>query len=124
MCARPVTSFAFCQCQFGGAPSVLNATSSPKVLIENKPAATIMDMGPSNIISFVTCTSPANPSVAAAGGAPMPCKPVPAPWTPGQPKVLINNKPALTDSSRAPCAMAAGAPVISIMNPATTHTQC
>jgi hypothetical protein len=54
--------------------------------------------------------SPANPTVAAATTAamgvltPMPCIPnTPAPWTPGAPTVLINNMPALDDTSMCTC---------------------
>ncbi len=127
MCAQAVSSLAFCMCQFGGAPMVLNATSSPTVLIENKPAANIMDKNPGvNIPPFVICNSPSNPAAVAAKavGATAPCTPaLVAPWMPGQPKVLIKGKPALTNNCKLMCALGGPAPVISIMNSATTHTQ-
>ena len=123
MSAMAVASTAMCQCTMGKIPVPLNAISSPKVLIENKPAATIMDKNPmANIPPFGLCSSPANPAVAAASGTPMPCVPViAAPWMPGQPKVLINNKPALTNTCKCICNWGG---VISITNPGTTHTQC
>lgn len=123
MCAMAVAGTAMCQCTMGKVPVPLNATSSPTVLIEGKPAATIMDKNPmANISPFGMCSSPANPAVAAAGGTPMPCTPViAAPWMPGQPKVLIKGKPALTNSCKCICNFGG---VVSITNPGTTHTQC
>lgn len=123
MSAMAVAMSAQCTCSFGKTPVPLVATSSPTVLIENKPAATIMDKNPIvNIATFGMCSSPANPTVVAAGGAPMPCVPViAAPWAPGQPKVLIKGKPALTNSCKCFCNWGG---VISITNPGTTHTQC
>jgi hypothetical protein len=74
-------------------------------------AANIMDNIPCmNIMPFAMCSSPANPTVAAATAAalgvltPMPCVPVTAaPWTPGSPTVLIGGMPALNDSSKLMC---------------------
>ena len=127
MCAQAVTSLAICQCNFGAVPVPLNATSSPNVLIENKPAATIMDFVPiSNIPSFGTCNSPSNPAAVAAKavGALAPCTPaIAAPWVPGQPKVSIGGKPALTKDCNLICALGGPSPVIKIVNPSTTHTQ-
>ena len=102
---------AVCQCTFGMAPSTLMVTPENKVLTSNMPAATIMDNVPmKNIMPFGMCTSPSNPTVAAATAAalgvltPMPCVPVTtAPWAPGSPTVLIANKPALNDSSKLMC---------------------
>lgn len=130
MCAMATTSTAMCMCSFGAAPVPLNATSSPTVLIEGKPAATIMDFAPMSCIPpFGICNSPANPAAVAAKavGATAPCTPaIVAPWMPGQPKVLIKGKPALTGNSRLVCALGGPAPVISIlpMQSGTTHTQC
>lgn len=123
MSAMVVATTAQCTCSMGKTPAPLVGTSSPTVMIENKPAATIMDKNPMvNIPTFGMCSSPFNPAVAAAGGAPVPCVPaIAAPWAPGQPKVLINNKPALTNSCECICTLGG---VISITNPGTTHTQC
>ena len=118
-----VATTAMCTCTMGKTPVSLIATSSPTVLMENKPAATIMDKNPmANILPFGLCSSPANPTVAAAGGVPMPCVPViPAPWIPPSPKVLIKGKPALVNNCKCFCNWGG---VISITNPGTTHTQC
>lgn len=98
-------------CSFGVAPSVFNAT--PKnVLTSFMPAGNIMDNVPiMNIPPFGVCTSLANPAVASATAAalgvltPMPCMPVPAgPWAPGSPTVLVQQMPALNESSQLMCA--------------------
>lgn len=75
------------------------------------PAANIMDHIPMvNIMPFGVCSSPANPTVAAATAAklgvmtPMPCIPAtPAPWVPGAPTVLLANMPALNNTSKLMC---------------------
>ena len=99
------------KCSMGTAPATLNILPVNRVLINNMPAGNIMDNKPVvNILPFAMCTSLANPAVAAAtsaaGGAltPMPCIPnTPAPWFPGEPKLLIGNLPALTDSCKLMC---------------------
>ena len=86
------------------------------------PAATIQDFKPNvNIMPFGMCQSLANPQVASATSAamgvltPQPCVPMTtAPWTPGASKTMINNQPALTDSSTCTCNWAG---TISITNP-------
>lgn len=114
------------QCAFGAVPSVLSVI--PKglpAMAGGPPAATIMDHAPlANILPFGVCISLANPAVAAATAAamgvlvPMPCVPVtPAPWTPGSPTVLINNLPALNNTSTCLCLWGG---VISVMNPGQT----
>lgn len=98
------------QCSFGAAPSSLVVLPANRVLTTT-PAATIMDNAPLvNIMPFGMCSSPANPTVAAATAAalgvltPMPCVPVtPAPWVVGAPTVLIGNMPALNNSSKLMC---------------------
>ncbi|WP_429310740.1 DUF4280 domain-containing protein [Paenibacillus mucilaginosus] len=75
------------------------------------PAANIMDHVPMvNILPFGMCSSPANPSVAAATAAalgvltPMPCMPATAaPWAPGSPQVLLGGMPALNTGSKLLC---------------------
>jgi len=123
-----VCAGAQCQCSFGMAPSALVVLSESMVMGENKPAATIMDNKPMvNVMPFGNCTSPSNPTVAAATAAamgvltPMPCVPVTtAPWVPGSPTVLIKNKPALNNTSKLMCNWGG---VIQITNPGTTKTQ-
>jgi hypothetical protein len=122
-----VSSTAMLLCTFGAAPSTLNALPTPRVMIEGKPAATIMTMAPAvNIPPFGMCMSLANPTVAAATSAalgvltPMPCIPVTVgPWTPGAPTTLIGGMPALTSPSQCHCAWGG---VISITFPATVKT--
>ncbi|GEL95064.1 DUF4280 domain-containing protein [Cellulomonas composti] len=114
-------------CTFGLAPSTLNVLPVSGVLVEGKPAATIMDQVPVlNIPPFGMCQSLANPTVAAATAAalgvltPMPCIPVTtAPWVPGSPQTLIGGKPALTAGSQCMCAWGG---VVQIVNPGSVRT--
>ena len=115
---------AMMQCSFGAAPSSLVVLPANQVLTAT-PDANIMDNKPLvNIMPFGTCSSMANPVVAAATAAalgaltPMPCIPViPAPWAPGSPTVLIANMPALNSDSKLMCAYGG---VIQITNPGQT----
>lgn len=111
--AQQVVMGAALQCSFGAAPSSLIVIpKGPPMLTGGPPAATIMDYAPiANIPPFGVCSSLANPMVASATAAalgvltPMPCIPVvPAPWTPGSPTVMINNFPALNNTSKCFCA--------------------
>lgn len=109
---QPVIATASLTCSFGAAPSsLLVIPKGPPVNIENKPAATIMDFAPmANIPPFGMCSTPSNPTVAAATAAalgvltPMPCIPVTTPWKPGSPTMQINNFPALNSTSTCNCA--------------------
>lgn len=109
------------KCSFGVAPSGLIVLPQNRVTTNNMPAATIMDHTPMvNILPFGMCTSLANPTVAAATTAalgvlkPMPCIPViPAPWTPGNPTVLIANFPVINNKSQCSCAFGG---TISVIN--------
>jgi hypothetical protein len=103
---------AMMTCSFGAAPSsLLVIPQGPTVMGGGPMAATIMDFKPvANIPPFAMCNTPSNPTVAAATAAalgvptPAPCVPVTtAPWVPGCPTVLINNFPALNDSSKCMC---------------------
>ena len=102
---------AMLQCSFGAAPSSLMVLPVNGIVTSNMPAANIMDHKPLvNILPFGTCSSMANPVVAAATAAkfgvmtPMPCVPAtPAPWLPGAPTVLMGNRPSLQDSSKLMC---------------------
>lgn len=103
---------ALAMCSFGVAPASLTFLPTSKVMIEGRPAGTIMDMVPMvNIPPFGMCTSLSNPTVAAATSAalgvltPMPCVPAMAgPWKPGASKTLIGGKPALVSGCTASCA--------------------
>lgn len=115
-------------CSFGVSPSTLVVIPAARTMVENKPAASIADMVPLvNIPPFGTCTSLANPTVAAATSAalgvltPMPCVPVTVgPWKPGSPTVLVGGKPALTNSCTCNCAFGG---VITIANPGQFRAQ-
>ena len=113
-------------CTFGMAPSSIVPTPKP-IMTSNMVAANIMDHKPlMNIPPFGMCMSLANPTVAAATAAalgvltPMPCIPnTPTPWAPGSPTVLVENFPALNESSKLMCIWAG---VISITFPGqVTH---
>lgn len=101
---------AMLQCSFGAAPSTLTVLPSNRTMTTT-PAATIMDHAPLvNILPFGMCSSPANPTVAAATAAalgvltPMPCVPATAaPWIVGAPTVLIGGMPALDNNSKLMC---------------------
>ena len=103
---------AMLACTFGIAPSTLVPKGTSKVMVEGRPAATVMDnAGGVNIPPFGLCNSLANPTVAAATAAalgvltPMPCVPlVPAPWVPGAIKTMLGNQPALVSGSTCQCA--------------------
>lgn len=98
-------------CSFGMAPSSLSVLPANRVNAGGPSAANIMDNKPMvNILPFGMCSSPANPTVAAATAAamgvltPMPCIPATAaPWAPGSPTVLIGGMPALNNSSKLMC---------------------
>ena len=98
-------------CSFGAAPSTLNILPDKMIMCADKPIANIMDNKPMlNIAPFGVCMSLANPTVAAATAAalgvltPMPCIPnTVAPWTPGNPMVLVKNMPSVNDSSKLMC---------------------
>lgn len=113
---------AMMQCSFGAAPSSLVVLPTNQVMAGGPLAATIMDNIPiSNIPPFGMCSSPSNPTVAAATAAalgvltPMPCVPVTAaPWVPGSPTVLIGNMPALNSDCKLMCSWGG---VIQIVSP-------
>lgn len=110
------------KCSFGAAPAELMVLPLNRVLTSNMPAANITDHIPLvNILPFGTCSSLANPSVAAATAAafgvltPMPCVPVTAtPWTPGDPTVMIGNQPCVANTSTCLCAWGG---LISVIGP-------
>lgn len=109
-------------CSCGTAPSSLVVLSANHVMVNNTPAANIMDNIPLvNILPFAMCTSLANPAVASATAAahgvltPMPCNPVtPAPWVPGAAITRVANIPALHQGCALNCSFGG---VITITNP-------
>ena len=112
------------QCSFGAAPSSLVVLPANRTMTMT-PAATIMDHAPLvNIMPFGMCSSPANPTVAAATAAalgvltPMPCVPATAaPWVVGAPTVLIGKMPALNNTSKLMCNWGG---VIQVVSPGQT----
>ncbi len=124
---QQVVASALTSCSFGVAPSSLVVLPIARVIVEGRPAATIMDHIPMvNILPFGMCNSLANPTVAAATTAamgvltPMPCVPVTAaPWVPGAPTVLIGQFPALNNTSQCMCTWGG---LITISMAATTRT--
>ncbi len=119
-----VASGAMMMCTMGVAPSTLNVLPANKVMA-GAPAANIMDYKPMvNIAPFGMCTTPSNPTVAAATAAalgvltPMPCIPnVVAPWMPGVSAVMLAGMPALDNSCKCMCIWGGQ---ISISQPGTT----
>lgn len=115
---------ALLQCSFGVAPSSLVVLPVNRTTATT-PAATIMDHAPLvNIQPFGMCSSPANPTVAAATAAalgvltPMPCVPATAaPWVVGAPTVLIGKMPALNNTAKLMCNWGG---VIQIVSPGQT----
>jgi len=104
---------ALLRCSFGAVPGALAVLPLHRVLT-GTPAANVTDHLPVvNVPSFGTCSSPANPVVAAATAAalgvltPMPCVPLtPAPWMPGAATVVLGDAPALDASCTLACAWA------------------
>lgn len=109
------------QCSFGAAPSSLVVLPTNRTTTTT-PAANIMDHAPMlNILPFGMCSSPSNPTVAAATAAalgvltPMPCVPATAaPWVVGVPTVLIGKMPALNNTSKLMCSWGG---VIQVVSP-------
>ena len=114
-------------CSFGLAPSALNVLPLNRVMIEKKPAATVMDNIPIvNIPPFGMCSSLANPTVAAATSAalgvltPMPCIPNPVgPWLPGAIQTKIGGMAALTMGSTCNCSWGG---IIQLLFPGAVQT--
>lgn len=118
-----VVSGAMLMCTMGIGPSALNVIpEGTPVTAGGMPMATIMNNIPIvNIPPFPMCNSIANPIVAAATAAklgvftPAACLPlIPAPWTPGNPTVLVNGQPIINETSMCICAYGGE---ISIMEP-------
>lgn len=116
-----VTTGGLLMCSFGVAPTPLMVLPANKVMINGKPAATIMDHKPfMNIMPFGLCSSMANPAVSAGLGIPKPCTPMTAaPWAPGSPTVMIGNMPTLNNASKLICSFGG---IISITMPGQVTT--
>lgn len=111
-----VNAMTQCRCNYGANPLPL-ISPNIRVLAEQKPALTIMDI-PKGV--FGICNSPMNPAAVAAKavGATAPCTPafVPPMWVPGSFKVLIGGKPALNNSCTMTCTLG-GSNCITILPP-------
>ncbi len=98
-------------CTFGTATTPFKATNNPTVLVDGKPAGSIVDGDANvNITPFGMCTTLSNPAVAAATAAalgvltPQPCTPQTKAWTTETATVLIGGKPCLTQGCQCMCA--------------------
>ena len=122
MAAPAVVATGMCKCSFGMMPTSFMSLADKMISAEDKPIGNIMDNKVGvNIIPFGMCTSPANPMVAAAMGAPMPCQPLtPSPWMNGSLTVMIKGQPALTMNSMLMCNKGMG--VIQFVNPGAQKT--
>ena len=108
-----VVNGATLQCPMAVPPGTTSMIVTPvhRVQAGNQPAANISDFAPmANVPSFGMCMSLMNPQVAAATSAaqgvltPQPCMPaIVAPWSPGSSTVMLDNLPALNDTSTCQC---------------------
>ncbi|MFT5779008.1 MAG: hypothetical protein ACI837_001965 [Crocinitomicaceae bacterium] len=100
-----VCSGAQLKCSFGTSPANFLVLPLNMVNTTSMPAGTIMDYIPVlNVPPFGQCSSPSNPMVIAAFGAPQPCIPVTiAPWSPGSPTVKIGKLNALDEADKLLC---------------------
>ena len=106
-----VVAGAQMSCSMGSTPSVLSTIPTGPPVTAGAGAGTIQDFKPmANVPMFGPCKSLSFPATASATSAamgaltPMPCVPlITAPWSPGASKVMVNNQPALTDSSTCMC---------------------
>ena len=117
-----VVDGAVLTCSFGAAPSALAASPASPAGGTSAGAATIMDFAPFvNIRPFGLCSSPTNPAVINALGAPQPCIPATvSPWVPGSPAVTIGGLPALDSACTCNCLWAG---VVSVITPGQQAAQ-
>jgi hypothetical protein len=109
--ALQVVAGAQMSCSFGTSPASLAVLPANRTQSSQQFSATIQDYVPMlNIPPFGMCQSLMNPQVAAATTAalgvltPQPCMPMTTqPWTPGVLKILINQQPALDNTSTCLC---------------------
>lgn len=122
--AIAVCTGATMMCSFGVAPSSLVVLPLKRVITKT-PSANSTDFAPvMNIPPFGACSSPSNPTVAAATAAalgvltPMPCVPVTTgPWLPGSTKVMNGGMPAVDSNCKLLCSWGG---VIQVLNPGQT----
>lgn len=115
-------------CTFGVAPASLIVLPTGQMLTPAVPSANTSHFAPiMNLPTFGACSSPSNPTVAAATAAalgvltPMPCVPATAaPWIPGAIKVINGGMPAVDSSCKAICSYGGS---ISILYPGQVTVQ-
>jgi len=122
MAGMLITTTSMCMCTMGVAPTPFTPTVNPTAPTAGKlQIGIITDIAPgTNIVPFGICNSMTNPAVVAAKavGAVAPCAPAPAgTWTPGCPKILVCNQPAIDQSCTLACALGG---VISFSKPGQT----
>lgn len=112
-----VVTGATLQCALGSTPSTFTATGTQTQA--TTAAGVVSDVAKTNVPPFGTCSSPSNPAVVAAQGAPQPCQPVLGPWTPGSGTVTIGGVAALDDASQCMCSWGG---TISVTDPGQAAT--
>ena len=121
-----VCTGATLKCSYGTTPNSFNVIAPDRQVAPGKASATILDHQPLvNVQPFGLCQSLTNPTVASAAAfgvlTPQPCIPViPTPWSPGSPTMLIENTPALNDTSQLRCVWAG---TIEVVEPGQTTFQ-
>ncbi|MBG9943112.1 DUF4280 domain-containing protein [Brevibacillus formosus] len=106
-----VVAGAILSCDYGSQKNKLKTPFSHGVYIRNQAQMNVNDYMPKvNIMPFGKCKCEKNPTVAAATAAnngvlkPMPCVPVVTmPWIDGKADVLVENHPALLNTSTNMC---------------------
>ncbi len=109
--SQQVCMGATMKCSFGTTSAELIVLPKNRVMVNNMPAATVLDNIPLvNILPFGICSSKINPMVAAATSTasgiltPTPCIPqTETPWSPGSATVMLANIPALNSSCYLNC---------------------
>lgn len=107
---------AMLKCSFSIAPGSYLSVRA-KTLVSNLPSSNISDskLGV-NVVPFAGCTSPTNPFFKPPFIVPpLPCIPQLSPFTPTNPKILLENMPITTINSKAMCTFAPGG-VVSFVN--------
>ncbi len=106
-----VVQTATLSCSYGDKTSKYQVPVDHETFINDKPQGNINDHKPNiNILPFGLCSSLSNPTVAKATAAnkgrlkKMPCVPATtSPWINGKPDVLLENQPALLNTSTLRC---------------------